>query len=317
MLASTPILYLPSSSSSFCNHHDSSALLLFKNSLYTPSKLETWENDTNCCEWDGVKCNTKGHVIRLDLRSYNLEGQLHPNCTIFSLNHLHILDLSENDFFGDIPSTISQLFKLRYLDLSGYNLIILNFNYPRMRVDAYTWNKLIQNATNIKVLNLDGVDMSLIGDSSLSLLTNLSSSLICLGLADTKLKGNLSSGILSLPNLQQLALSYNKDLRGELPKSNWSTPLSYLALSNTAFSENIPDSIGHLKSLQTLDMGSCNFDGPVPSSLFNLTQLFLLDLSNNNLTGSIGEFSSSSLKFLFLENNKLQGNFHFLRDLSF
>ncbi|KAL2582961.1 hypothetical protein AAZV13_14G039600 [Glycine max] len=178
-----------------------------------------------------------------------------------------------------------------------------------MRVDAYTWNKLIQNATNIRVLNLDGVDMSLIGDSSLSLLTNLSSSLICLGLADTKLKGNLSSDILSLPNLQQLALSYNKDLRGELPKSNWSSPLSDLALSNTAFSGNIPDSIGHLKSLQTLDMGSCNFDGLVPSSLFNLTQLFLLDLSNNNLTGSIGEFSSSSLKFLFLENNKLQDNF--------
>ncbi|KAL2973349.1 hypothetical protein AAZX31_14G040600 [Glycine max] len=302
------LLFLPSSSS-VCNHHDSSALLLFKKLHNTTSKTETWKKGTDCCEWYGVRCDTisdqVSHVIGLDLSNSNLQGQLHSKSPIFSLRHLQQLNLSKNKFFGHIPSTISHLSKLLSLDLSDN----YGYGYLRMRVDADTWNKLIQNATNLRELNLDGVDMPLIGDNSLSLLTNLSSSLISLSLFDTELQGNLSSDILSLPNLQKLDLSYNKDLRGELPKSNWSTPLSYLALSNTAFSGNIPDSIGHLKSLQTLDMGSCNFDGLVPSSLFNLTQLFLLDLSNNNLTGSIGEFSSSSLKFLFLENNKLQDNF--------
>ncbi|KAG5120850.1 hypothetical protein JHK84_039190 [Glycine max] len=359
-----------SSSSSFCNHHDTSALLLFKNSFtlntslynslyyYSPwlhdssfySKTESWKNGTDCCEWEGVTCDTiSGHVIGLDLSFSNLQGQLHPNSTIFSLRHLQQLDLSLNDFSGsslssaigdlvnlmhlnllysqisgDIPSTISHLSKLLSLQLGGDQ---------RMRVDPYTWTKLIQNATNLRELYLEGVDMSSIGGSSLSLLTNLSSSLISLILGDTKLQGNLSSDILSLPNLQTLSLSDNEDLGGELPKSNWSTPLSDLCLSHTAFSGNIPDSIGHLKSLKGLYMGSCNFDGLIPSSLFNLTQLSSIDLSinklvgpipywcyslpslfelylsNNYLTGSIGEFSSYSLKYLSLSNNKLQGNF--------
>ncbi|KAH1211703.1 Receptor-like protein 6 [Glycine max] len=328
-----------SSSSSFCNPHDTSALLLFKNSftlnttsLYydyssCSSKTESWKNGTDCCEWDGVTCDTiSGHVIGLDLSCSNLQGQLHPNSTIFSLRHLQQLDLAFNDFSGsslssaigdlvnlmhlnlsysqisgDIPSTISHLSKLRSLHLGDYQSM--------MRVDPYTWTKLIQNATNLRELNLDGVDMSSIGDSSLSLLTNLSSSLISLSLGDTKLQGNLSSDILSLPNLQQLYLSFNKDLRGELPKSNWSTPLRYLDLADTAFSGNIPDSIAHLKSLNILDMNNCNFDGLIPSSLFNLTQLLLLDLSNNKVSGNIPDSIGhlKSLKMLVLRNCNFDG----------
>uniref|UniRef100_A0A0R0GI87 Leucine-rich repeat-containing N-terminal plant-type domain-containing protein n=1 Tax=Glycine max TaxID=3847 RepID=A0A0R0GI87_SOYBN len=351
--------FILASSSSFCNHHDTSALLLFKNSftlntsLYDNSyslKTESWKNGTDCCEWDGVTCDTiSGHVIDLDLSCSNLQGQLHPNSTIFSLRHLQQLNLAYNDFSGsslysaigdlvnlmhlnllssqisgDIPSTISHLSKLLSLQLGGDQ---------RMRVDPYTWNKLIQNATNLRELSLERMDMSSIGDNSLSLLTNLSSSLISLSLFDTELQGNLSSDILSLPNLQILDLSFNKDLGGELPKSNRSTPLSYLDLSDTAFSGNIPDSIAHLESLNTLFLDSCNFDGLIPSSLFNLIQLSIidlsfnklvgpipywcyslpsllwLDLSHNHLTGSIGEFSSYSLEYLILSNNKLQGNF--------
>ncbi|KAH1212587.1 Receptor-like protein 9DC3 [Glycine max] len=306
-----------SSSSSFCNHHDTSALLLFKNSLNTPFKLETLKKHTDCSEWDGVTCDTiSGHVIGLDLSFCNLQGQLHPNCTIFSLSHLQRLNLAKNEFFGDIPSIISCLSKLLFLDLSS------NYDSRRMRVDPYTWNKLIQNATNLRELYLDDVDMSSIGVSSLSLLTNLSSSLISLSLVSTELQGNLWSHILSLPNLQMLDLSFNKDLGGELPKSNWSTPLSNLALSHTAFSGNIPDSIGHLKSLNTLYLWGCNFDGlfllltdnklngTIPRWCYSLPSLLELDLSNNLLTGSIGEFSSYSLEYLSISNNKLQDLSH-------
>ena len=141
-------MFASSSSSSFCNHHDTSALLLFKNSHNTSSQLETWKNGTDCCEWKGVTCDTiSGHVIGLDLSCSYLQGQLHPNSTIFSLNHLQRLCLAYNHFFGDIPSTNSHLSKLLSLDLS----CTYGYGYPRMRVDPYTWNKLIQNCNSAEL----------------------------------------------------------------------------------------------------------------------------------------------------------------------
>ena len=217
---------------SLCNHHENSALLQFKNSFYVnissepdisqlwgsscssfSFKTESWKNGTDCCKWDGVKCNTmSSYVIELDLNCNNLNGELHPNSTIFQLRHLQKLNLAFNDFSGssmpigigdfvklthlnlsntlisgNIPSTISHLSKLVSLDLS--------FNY--VELDSFTWKKLIHNVTDLRELYLNEVNMSSIKESSLSLLTNLSSSLVSLSLSSTQLQENLSSDILS------------------------------------------------------------------------------------------------------------------------
>jgi Leucine-rich repeat (LRR) protein len=331
---------------SLCNHHDSYALLQFKNSFVVNTssepdiwslcssfsfRTESWKNGTDCCEWDGVMCDTMSdYVIGLDLSCNNLKGELHPNCTIFKLRHLQQLNLAFNDFSwssmhvgigdlvnlthlnlsncylsGNIPSTISQLSKLVSLDLKS--------NYwpveQKLKFNIFTWKKLIHNATNLRELYLNGVNMSSIRESSLSMLKNLSSSLVSLSLRNTALQGNMSSDILSLPNLQKLDLSMNEDLHGKLPTSNWSTPLSYLDLSFSDFSGEIPYSIGQLKSLAHLSLMNCSFDGLVPSSLSNLTQLTFLDLSNNNLKGEIPNVFGNLIKlnFLALSFNNLSG----------
>ncbi|RHN57384.1 putative leucine-rich repeat domain, L domain-containing protein [Medicago truncatula] len=246
------------------------------------------------------------HVIELDLSCNNLNGDLHPNSTIFQLRHLQQLNLSLNFFFGsslhvgigdlvnltylnlsncylsgNIPSTISHLSKLVSLDLSNYRHL-----EQQLKLDTLTWKKLIHNATNLRELHLNRVDMYSIRESSLSMLKNVSSSLVSLRLGEIGLQGNLSSAILSLPNLQRLDLS-NNELSGKLPKSNWSTPLRYLDLSGITFSGEIPKSIGHLKYLTQLVLSYCNLDGMVPLSLWNLTQLTHLDLSQNKLNGEI------------------------------
>ncbi|RHN57387.1 putative leucine-rich repeat-containing, plant-type, leucine-rich repeat domain, L [Medicago truncatula] len=94
---------------SLCNYHDSFALLQFKNLLLVngissqhdiwPScssfslKTDSWKNNTDCCEWYGVMCDTVlDHVIGLDLRCNNLKGELHLNSTIFKLKHLQRLN---------------------------------------------------------------------------------------------------------------------------------------------------------------------------------------------------------------------------------
>ncbi|XP_039690266.1 receptor-like protein 6 [Medicago truncatula] len=269
------------------------------------------------------------HVIGLDLSCNNLKGELHPNSTIFQLKHLQQLNLAFNNFSessmpigvgdlvklthlnlsycylsGNIPSTISHLSKLVSLDLSSYWSEEVG-----LKLKSFIWKKLIHNATNLRELHLNSVDMSSITESSLSMLKNFSSSLVSLLLRNTGLQGNLSSDILSLPNLQRLDLSFNDNLSGQLPKSNLSTPLRYLNLRLSAFSGEIPYSIGQLKYLTRLDFSWCHLDGMVPLSLWNLTQLTYLSLSYNKLDGFIGEFSTYSLQYLFLSNNSLHGHF--------
>ena len=337
--------HFPSYNCLVCNPDDKYALLQFKNSFLVPngycsqfSVTESWNNITDCCGWDGVTCDSRtGHVIGLHLTCSDLRGELlGSNSSIFRLRHLQQLTLGFIDFSGssihsaigdlvnlthltlygsgitgDVPSTISHLSKLLFLDL-GIHSFLLNVpttSYSRMRLHPYTWNKLIQNATNLREICLDGVNMSSIRESSLSLLSNLSSSLVSLYLVDTQIQAKLPTDILRLSNLQEIRLSLNENLRGELPNSNWTTPLRSLSLSSTAFSGYIPDSITHLKSLRILSLSGCNFNGFLPPSLFNLTQHYLLDLSNNKLVGPIPTQITklSKLSDVLLNGNMLNG----------
>ncbi|XP_047178999.1 receptor-like protein 9DC3 [Vigna umbellata] len=327
-----------------CNPHDKSALLQFKNSVavvelppsfdpchsYSP-KTASWNNETDCCGWDGVICDSElGHVIGLDLSCTPLKGELlGPNSSIFKLSHLQHLSLLSYDLdgspihsaigdlvsltyltlhylriSGDVPSTISHFSKLEHLDLTVESLD----STPRL--DSYTWNKLIHNATNLREISLSGVNMSSVGESSLSLLTNLSSSLLSLRFTDTKLQGKWPTDIFRLPNLQEIHILVNENLRGELPNSNWTSPLKTLFISQTNFSGDIPDSIAHLKSLNSLSLFESNFDGFIPPSLFDLTHLIFLYLSDNNLVGPISTqiIKLSNLLILDLSGNMLNGS---------
>ncbi|XP_058746835.1 receptor-like protein 7 [Vicia villosa] len=209
---------------------------------------------------------------------------------VSDLVNLRYINLSYSNLMGNTPSTISHLSKLVSLDLITND----------MELNPFTWKKPILNATNLRELYLDSVNMSSIRENSLSMINNLSSSLVSLSLSYTGMQGNLSSDILSLPNLQKLNLFDNYDLSGQLPKFNWSTPLRYLDLSYITFSGEIPYSIGHLKSLTHLNLRACNFNGMVPPSLWNLTQLTFLNLVANNFEGKISSSLSKLTKLTFL-----------------
>ncbi|PRQ44334.1 putative leucine-rich repeat domain, L domain-containing protein [Rosa chinensis] len=78
----------------------------------------------------------------------------------------------------------------------------------------------------------------------------------------------------------------------------------------TSFSGDIPNSIGNLKMLSSIDISNCNFTGSVPKSIENLTQLADLEMSRNRFNSPISSVNWATLvnlETLDLSNNQLYG----------
>ncbi|CAL8152134.1 unnamed protein product [Prunus armeniaca] len=307
------------SSGHLCHPEDSSALLQFKNSFSI-----SWQKGKDCCAWSGVTCEKMtGHVIGLNLGSGGLQGNIHSNSSLFSLGHLKRLDLSHNDFRGSpISSKFGGFVSMTHLDLSWSNfsgpipseishlstLVSLNLTQFDVRLDTLSFNRIVQNLTNLRELNLAYVDMSSIVLDSFK---NLSSSLITLILYDCHLQGKFPESIFHRPNLRLVHLSYNYNLTGYFPKSNWSIPLEMLHLSHTRISVDWHHLTRNFKSLRDLYLINCSFVGSYPALPGNLTQIMELDLSSNSFGGQIpwSLLNLERLTHLDLSGNNYVGQF--------
>ncbi|KAI6691016.1 hypothetical protein NL676_027844 [Syzygium grande] len=240
--------------------------------------MRSWNADADCCSWDGVMCDQMtGHVIRLELGCYTLN----PTCYISA---------------GSSNST----------ELSALGQHNLSFPQKAERPSGSSSNMLLQNLTKLRVLILDGLNMSGI---NVSHLMNLSPSLEVLSLSSCKLRGVLAAKVFLLPKLTCLNFSGNKELSGYLPESTWNSPLKVLDLSFTGFSGALPESMGGLHSLEILWLRQCNFTSSIPPSLGNLTRLTSLALSFNRLSGQVPPALSNldQLTLLDLSTNKFIG----------
>nr|XP_007142400.1 hypothetical protein PHAVU_008G277200g [Phaseolus vulgaris]ESW14394.1 hypothetical protein PHAVU_008G277200g [Phaseolus vulgaris] len=328
------LLFHFSFSHSFCHPHDNLALLHFKasltiNTMYSSyhchqvyPTIATWENGTDCCSWSGVTCHPiSGHVTAIDLTCGGLQGQINANSTLFSLSHMQSLNLAFNDFSNSqIPSPIGEFVNLTHLNLSFSNfqgeippqishlskLQSLDLSLQQLKWKEGTWKKMLQNATELRVLVLNYTDLSSTSMRSL----NLSSSLITLSLGGIGLKGKLTNAILCLPNLQYLDLSGNFELHGQLPSLRCSSAsLNVLQISGCAFQGPIPPSFSNLTSLTLLDLSYNSLNGSIPSSLLTLPRLNVLLLCYNHLSGQIPNVFHQSNRFekLDLNCNNIQG----------
>ena len=190
------------------------------------------------------------------------------------LSRLTHLVLSYSMFSGKIPSEISCLANLVYLDLSSFmNYFCTSFLYLK-RVD---FTRFTQNMTYLRGLSLNQVNLS---SSIPESLTNLSS-LKFLSFSGCGVYGKFPEKIFQLPLLELIYVYSNHLLTGFLPRFQNSSSLIYLHLGMTNFTGTLPNSIGYLKSLRYLSIRRCNFVGPLPSSIWNLSNLDFLDLSSN------------------------------------
>ncbi|XP_052486401.1 receptor-like protein 6 [Gossypium raimondii] len=321
-----------------CRPEQSSALLKFKRSLSLSisycgqehqivpvPNMDSWDEGTDCCKWEGVVCdNKKGNVIGLDLSCSGLRGSLLSNSSLFSLQNLRWLNLAGNGFGNsEIPSEFGKLRSLTYLNLSltgftGFvppeisllsDLVSLDLSLNHgLLFRNHDFNMLVHNLTKLENMILDGMDLSLVVPYSF---LNLTVSLKHLSLSHCFLEGNFPTQVFHLPYLQNIILSGNPDLIGYLPETNWNSPLRLLDVSKTSFSKGLPDSIGNLKHLKTLNLYGCVFMGSIPSALGNLTKITFLDISGNMFQGQIPDVfgNLNDLSFMVFSSNNFSGVF--------
>jgi hypothetical protein len=102
------------------NSTDMLALIDFKAVTTDPSgSLSSWNTSIHYCYWRGVTCNPKNHgrITALILANQGLSGPISP--PVGNLTFLHTLDLSANQFSGQIPH-LNNLQRMQILNLS-YN----------------------------------------------------------------------------------------------------------------------------------------------------------------------------------------------------
>ncbi|PPD94100.1 hypothetical protein GOBAR_DD08873 [Gossypium barbadense] len=334
-----------------CKESEKKALLEFKHSLQAmdssgDNAIFLWETE-ECCFWHGVKCNSlTGYVEILDfsLKSWVVAGTISPS--LLKLHHLTSLNFNSNDFNGSlIPEFFGSLKKLKLLDLSNANFrgpvpsllgnlsmletlrlggnggdVTYRHNFKKMfsvrklewlshlsrlkEVDlsftnlsnANDWSQVISHLPLLQILSLRHCDLPSISSSSLSL-ANSSTSLTYLDLSDNNLPSsaiypwlfNVSS------NLVSLDLSSNQ-LKGPIPEAFGNMKAIqelYLSDNLLVLAENQvrgdsgSNEIGKLPDLRVLDLGYNLVNGSISKSIGQLSNLHVLRLAGNSFDGDV------------------------------
>ena len=210
------------------------------------------------------------NLYSLNLRNNQLSGTLTEQ-HFWKLSNLDDLYIDSNSFRLDVSSNWTPPFQLRYLVMGSCHI-------------GPTFPDWLQSQKDLRYLDLSNASIS---GSIPNWFWNISS------------------------NLEYLILSHNQ-LQGQLPNSNigkFLPNLYFLSLSGNGITGTIPDSVGHLTSLEVIDFSSNNLTGSIPSTINNCSSLIVLDLGNNNLSRMIPKSLDQLqlLKSLHLNHNKLSG----------
>ncbi len=265
--------------------------------LYHGTNGDEWTNNENWLSngplntWFGVRTNSSGEVVRLELPRNNLQGPLPAElCHLASLG---VLDLRYNGLTGNLPPEFGLLANLTWLGLSGNEL---SGGIPPE----------LGQLTRLSALILDSTELTGSIPPEIGQLTNLTR----LDMRNNRISGNIPPELGLLLNLRVLYLGGN-ELTGNIPSElGHLTRLESLILGRNELTGIIPPELGQLTNLTLLQLSSNRLTGSIPLELAQLTALDDLSLGNNMLTGSIppelGQLSG--LTALGLENNSLTGN---------
>ncbi|QCD80837.1 probable LRR receptor-like serine/threonine-protein kinase At1g74360 [Vigna unguiculata] len=227
----------------------------------------------------------------LDLSQNGFVGEAPKG--VANCKNLSSLNLSSNKFTGGIPVEMGSISRLKALYLG-------NNSFSREIPES------LLNLTNLTFLDLS---RNRFGGEIQEIFGKFKQVSFLLLHSNDYTGGLRSSGILTLPNIWRLDLSYN-NFSGPLPvEISQMSSLKFLMLCYNQFNGSIPPELGNMTQLQALDLAFNNLTGSIPPTLGKLNSLLWLMLANNSLTGEIPPElgNCSSLLWLNLANNMLSG----------
>ncbi|KAF8027801.1 hypothetical protein BT93_E0660 [Corymbia citriodora subsp. variegata] len=186
----------------------------------------------------------------ISLRSNNFHGSIEAHLSQLDFTNLHILDLSNNSFIGELPSKLLQ---------SCHTMKVV------VGQDKLTYMNIFQ----LLHLPFGGVGgsmtyaMTLMNKGTEREYRKIPDLLVAIDLSNNKFEG------------------FIPELIGDLKS------LRMLNLSNNFLIGSIPPSLAKLIVLESLDISWNNLVGEIPQQLAWLTFLSVFDVSHNHLSGPI------------------------------
>ncbi|XP_024157340.2 receptor-like protein 43 [Rosa chinensis] len=258
----------------------------------------------------------------LDLSSINISSTV-PD-TLANLSLLTSLTLNHCGLFGKLPRRIFKLKNLKVLDvrdnraLTGYfpddyscgGNFSANLEYLKLGNNSFHGNlpQSYTNGSNLRTIDIGHNNFHGQLPRSLANCASLES----LVLSHNKFNDTFPVWLGALLELKILKVDHNVFYGVILKhdKKNLQFPvLRILDLSYNDFSGKIPEFIGKLEGIWSLNLSNNILTGRIPSSLSNLSGLESLDLSHNKLSGEIPQQLAQldSLTKFNVSHNNLTG----------